>query len=350
MSFEIVYQLRRFFENLPKEHNGYPLRYFPSPYDPRDYIYTNLIGAAADEPAVSIDYRPNLPPVFDQEQRGSCVACASIWTIKAYEEIKQGDYPADGLSAAFLYSLCKQNDGMPSEEGTQPKTAMKVLQKYGVCPENTMPYSTLTDLPAPLVPNVSGKALDAAAVFRIETYAQLCSSYDLNRDQVLNAMRQALKREGPFMIALLVYDNFEPDENNFLPLPEGSVRGGHAVGIVGDLPNRGCLILRNSWGADWGDKGYAYLPYEWISRMSNMRWCVLEAWTATDITLPKLAAHIEITPGMKFMKVDGKRVALNQPVILSKVANPLLPMKAIAEKMGYKVDGDAHKIIISRLN
>jgi C1A family cysteine protease len=349
MSFEIVYQLRRFFENLPKEHNNHPLRYFPSPYDPRDYIYTKLIGTIAAEPAISIDYRPNLPPVFDQEQRGSCVACASIWTIKAYEEIKQGYYPSDGFSAAFLYSLCKQNDGMPSEEGTQPKTAMQVLQKYGVCPENIMPYSTLTDLPIPQVPQVSGKALDAAAVFRIETYAQLCSSYDMNRNQVLNAMRQALKREGPFMIALLVCENFEPDENNFLPLPEGSVRGGHAVGIVGDLPNSGCLILRNSWGVDWGDKGYAYLPYEWISRISHMGWCVFEAWTATDIIKVKQAAQIVITSGMNFMMVDGKRVALNQPVILNKVADPLRPVKAVAEKMGYEFDGDAHKIILTRL-
>ena len=349
MSFEIVYQLRRFFENLPKEHHSHPLRYFPSPYDPRDYIYTNLIGVVADEPAVSIDYRPDLPPVFDQELRGTCVACASIWTIKASEEIKQGDYPSDGLSVAFLYSLCKQNDGMPSEEGTQPKTAMQVLRKYGVCPENIMPYSTLTDLPVPQVPQVSGRALDAAVVFRIETYAQLCSSYDMNRDQVLNAMRQALKREGPFMLALLVCENFEPDENNFLPLPEGSVRGGHAVGIVGDLPNRGCLILRNSWGAEWGDKGYAYLPYEWIGRINHMGWCVFEAWTATDIMKAKRAAQLVITPGMNFMMVDGKRMALNQPVILNKVANPLQPVKAVAEKMGYKVDGDAHKIILTRL-
>ncbi len=350
MSFEIVYQLRRFFESLPKEHNNHPLRYFPSPYDPRDYIYTKLIGAIEEEPAVSIDYRPNLPPVFDQEQRGSCVACASTWTIKAFEEIKQGDYPGDGLSAAFLYSLCKQNDGMPSEEGTQPKTAMKVLQKYGVCPETIMPYSTLTDLPIPQVPQVSNNALDAASVFKIDTYAQLCSSYDLNRDQTLDAMRQALKREGPFMIALLVCENFEPDENNFLPLPEGSVRGGHAVGIAGDLPNRGCLILRNSWGAEWGDQGYAYLPYEWLNRINYMGWCILEAWTATDITPPKFATHIEITPGMKFMKVDGKRISLTQPVILSKVSNPLGSVKEIAEKMGYKVDGDHHKIILTKLN
>ncbi len=350
MSFEKVYQLRKFLENLPNEHNHHPLWYFPSPYDSRDYIYTQLIGAVAAEPAVAIDYRPNLPPVFDQEQRGSCVACASVWTLKAYEEIKQDDYPQDGLSAAFLYSLCKQNDGMPSAEGTQPKVALQMLKKYGVCPESIMPYSTLTDLPIPQVPKVSSKALDAGTVFRIQTYAQLCSSYDMNRDQTLQAMRQALQREGPFMIAILICDNFEPDEHNFLPLPQGAVRGGHAVGIVGDLPDRGCLILRNSWGSAWGEDGYAYFPYEWITSTSHLSWNVFEAWTATDIVKPKTAAQIVITPGMNYMLVDGKRTALPHSIVLNKNTDPLQSIKAVAEKMGYKFEGDTHKIILTRLN
>ncbi len=349
MSFEIFYKLRKLIETLPNEHKGHPLHYVPSPYDPRDYKYFNLIGALADEPAVSIDYRSKLPPVFDQEQRGSCVACASIWTIKAYEEIQQGDYPADGFSAAFLYALCKQNDGMPSEEGTQPKTAMQVLKKYGVCQEKTMPYSTLTNLPAPKVPTVSGTALGEAVDFKIETYAQLCSSYDVSRAQVISTMRKALQREGPFMIALLVFDNFEPDENNFLPLPEGLLRGGHAVGIVGDLPERGCFILRNSWGTSWGDNGYAYLPYEWLTKLSYMGWCVLEAWTATDISSPGRANQMVITPGMKFMRVDGKRVNLDHPAIMSKNSHPLIPIKEVAENMGYNVDWEEQKLILTKI-
>ncbi|MEN6461715.1 MAG: C1 family peptidase, partial [Syntrophomonas sp.] len=318
MSFEIVYQFRRLLENLQQEHNGYQLRCIPSPYDPRDYKYLDLISTAADE-SVPIDYRSKLPPVFDQGQRGSCVACASTWTLKAYEEIKQGDYPQDGLSASFLYTMCKQNDGIPFAEGTQLKTAMQVLQKNGVCPEDTMPYSTLTELPAPLVPEVPAAASEAAVTFRIKTYAQLCSSYDTERSQVIETMRQALKNEGPFIIALLVCENFEPDENYLLPLPEGQVRGGHAVGIAGDLPEKKCLILRNSWGAGWGDKGYAYLPYEWITSKINKDWALFEAWTATDFTPSQPAARIEINPGVNFMKVDGKRVSLEKPISFNKV-------------------------------
>ena len=348
MSFEIIHKLRRFFEGLPREHQGYSLDYIPSPYDPRDYKYSLLIGAEADETVTLVDYRPNLPPVFDQGQRGSCVACASAWTLKAYEELKQGDYPQDGLSAAFLYSMCKQNDGMPSEEGTQPKTAMQVLKKYGICPEDIMPYSTLTDLTAPKVPDVPTTAIGAAVDFKIETYAQLCSAYDLGRSQLLSSMRQALKNEGPFLMALVVCENFEPDKNNRLPVPEGQVRGGHAVGIAGDLPEQECLILRNSWGSGWGDNGYAYLPYEWLSAIGYWGWSVLEAWTATDIKTSEPAGQITITPGLKYMMVDGKRVGLEQSSILKNGSAIMAPITEIANSMGYKVEWDGRKLVLNK--
>jgi hypothetical protein len=211
--------------------------------------------------------------------------------------------------------MCKKNDGIPFAEGTQLKTAMQMLQKYGVCSENIMPYSTLTELPAPQVPVVPDAVLDYAVMFKIKTYAQLCSSYDTDRSKVITTMRQALIQEGPFIIALLVCENFEPDKNNILPFPKGQVRGGHAVGIVGDLPEKECFILRNSWGAGWGENGYAYLPYDWITKRMDMSWAVFEAWTATDVILPKQASRIVINPGAKFLKVDGIRVSLNKPII-----------------------------------
>lgn len=345
MSFEIVYKLRKFLENLGQEYNGYPLRCIPSPYDPRDYRYLDLVGSTAAESAVTIDYRIKLPPVFDQGPRGSCVACAATWTIKAYEEMQQEDYPQNGLSASFLYSMCKKNDGMPSEEGTQPKVAVQILQKYGVCPEDVMPYTTLTQLSAPEVPEIPNAAIKAADNFKIKTYAQLCSAYDISRNQIIETMRKALRNEGPFMLALLVCENFEPDKNHMLPLPQGQIRGGHAVGIAGDLPDKQCFILRNSWGTAWGDSGYAYLPYEWLTKKMGMTWCVFEAWTATDITSSNKASRIVITPGAKSINIDGQRVSLNQPVIKNKF--PII--KLIAENMGYNVKWDRNKIIITRL-
>jgi hypothetical protein len=349
LSFEVVYQLRRYLEKLPQEHYGRKLSCVPSAYDPRDYRYEKLIGAAAEEPPVPIDYRSKLPPVFNQEDRGSCVACAATWTLKAYEEIEQENYPEDGLSAAFLYSMCKQNDGMPCMEGTQPKVAMQVLRKYGICPENIMPYYTLADLSAPKVPKIPDAAVQAAVNFKIKTYAQLCSSSDTDRSQVITAIRAALKYEGPFVMALVVCENFKPNANQELPLPDGAVQGGHAIGIAGDLPDRECLILRNSWGSSWGENGYAYLPYAWLKNKVNGNWAVFEAWTATDITSMQRADKIVITPGLKTIKVDGTRAALDEAAVFSKTSSYQATINEVVNKMGYRLEWDGHKAVFTRI-
>ena len=40
--------------------------------------------------------------------------------------------------------------------------------------------------------------------------------------------------------------------------------GGHAVMAVGYDNEKQVFIVRNSWGLGWGDKGYFYMPYEYI--------------------------------------------------------------------------------------
>jgi C1A family cysteine protease len=279
-------KMRRMLAESARVHHGRRLHCRPSPPDARDYKYARMIRltGTAKKPA-TIDYRPVMPPVFDQGDRGSCVACAAAWTIKAYQEIVQGDFPEDGLSAAFLYTLCKQNDGEPDEEGTTPKTAMQILRNYGICWEDTMPYSTLTSLPAPKVPPIP-RGCAGSLNNRIKTYAQLCSVTDRIRSQTLAVIRKALENEGPIIMAIQVYSNFEPDKQGVLPMPAGILLGGHAVGIVGDLPDKQYLILRNSWGTSWGQNGYAYMPYAWLTSQSVFTgWHVMEAWTATDLTV-----------------------------------------------------------------
>lgn len=283
------YHLNRLLRGISRNHEGWKLHCFPSGQDLRDYDYAQMISSSmaiqsnpASQP-VAVDYRAELPPAFNQGQRGSCVACASSWTLKAYEEMKQGDFPAGGLSAAYLYTMCKKLDGAPNEEGTQPRVAMKVLQNYGICPETFMPYANLTKLPEPRVPPISNQAQAAALKYKIKTYAQILAVGDTQRSGKIDVIRQALQREGPFIAAIVVCDNFVSDQQGKIPVPAGMVEGGHAIGIVGDLPQEGALIMRNSWGTNWGLEGYALLPYEWITAKYNGSWSIFEAWTATDL-------------------------------------------------------------------
>lgn len=343
------YQLRRFMEPLGSCHEGYPLRCMPSPEDSRDYQYLRLMGASVGEPT-AIDYRSMLPTVFDQGERGSCVACASTWTVKAYEEITQGDYPPAGLSASFLYSMCKKIDGMPLEEGTTPRAALTVLKNNGVCSEEIMPYQLLTDLPAPHTPEIPEPALSAAQAFKIQSYASLCSYGDRDRSQVLPAIRQALQQQGPVLMALMVSENFIPDERGLLPLPQGIPQGGHAVGIVGDLPEQEVLILRNSWGSSWGQEGYAYLPYGWLEARNGGGWQVFEAWTAVDMAVARPASRIEIAAGDASMLVDGVEEVLEYPAFENEKRLLMAPVRSLASAMGYQVRWYGKKLVLIKPN
>lgn len=333
-------------EDASKDFHGKTLSCIPSIPDSRDFIFSSYFDIPTAEVPVTIDYRPNLPPVFDQGQRGSCVPSTLSWTIKASQEINQGDFPEEGLSVAYLYALCKQNDGIPNIEGTYLKTAMQMLRQYGICPEINMPYFMLTNLTAPSIPTIPSLAISTAGKYKISNYAQICAATDYNRINTLNIIRQALK-SGPFAIAILIYDNFIPDENNVLPLPSGNLRGAHAVGIAGDLPDRQCLILRNSWGRYWGDNGYAYLPYEWISSNINNNFSLVEGWTAIDITASNDSKVMEVVPNNNTIKVDGVNIFIDAPTVVIN-GRIYVPIRSLASNMGRSVFWDGTKAILTK--
>jgi len=56
-------------------------------------------------------------------------------------------------------------------------------------------------------------------------------------------------------------------KTGLVPVPKlyENFLGGHAVMACGYDDSINCFIVRNSWGIEWGDEGYFYLPYEFIT-------------------------------------------------------------------------------------
>lgn len=48
-----------------------------------------------------------------------------------------------------------------------------------------------------------------------------------------------------------------------VPMPGGTVVGGHAVLLTGYDDSRQLFKFKNSWGSSWGNRGYGYLPYRY---------------------------------------------------------------------------------------
>lgn len=215
---------------------------------------------------VSFDFTKLMSPVRNQGNEGTCVAFASVVGVKEFQDKKEY-HKLISLSPRFLYSLCKKFDGSPLEEGTYPRIAMKVLLNYGVCHESFWPY-------APHQTNLPLKGADKDATrFKIRAYARLKSQIEMKRSLLIN---------GPFLAGVKVYKswfNKSVEKSGLIPMPKRDEEpmGGHAICVVGYDDKLGIFKFKNSWGAKWADKGYGYLPYEYMKKYCS------DSWSATDL-------------------------------------------------------------------
>ncbi len=59
-----------------------------------------------------------------------------------------------------------------------------------------------------------------------------------------------------------------------MPKANEKVLGGHAVMAVGFDAQKKLMLVRNSWGSSWGQKGYFWMPFEYFtnSNLSDDFW------------------------------------------------------------------------------
>jgi C1A family cysteine protease len=136
------------------------------------------------------------------------------------------------------------------------RDGIKTLKKQGVCSETHWPYiiSKFTIKPSP-------KCYKEAMKRQITSYHRILT---------LDDMRACLADGFPFVFGFTVYESFESQEvasTGFVQMPQFNERvlGGHAVLAVGYDDAQRRFIVRNSWGTDWGQKGYFTMPYEYLA-------------------------------------------------------------------------------------
>ena len=77
------------------------------------------------------------------------------------------------------------------------------------------------------------------------------------------------------------------------PQPGEKQVGGHAMVVAGyddtkrirNAPHAGALLVRNSWGPEWGDHGYGWLPYDYVTTgLATDWWSLIKAaWVDTAV-------------------------------------------------------------------
>ena len=270
----------------------------------------------------------------------------------AYEAVVGGNYPVGGLSARYGYAIEKNVDGNPHSAGSSLKICMQVCQQYGVVPDDLYPYAEMTsdvDLPMP-----SDALLPRAETYKITTYAQLASVMDGDRSTLVQQICNAINREGPIEVGIIVTENFfdvkGPDW--LIPLPGGRILGAHAIKLVDYSMTRRAVLTWNTWGGKWADNDEAWFPFDWFTKYVDMggsmsrSWYLMEAWTATKKIVPRAAKRIEVTPGSDIIIVDGQKIQIDTA---AQIVNDrlMVPLRATGTNEGYLVEWDGTRAILT---
>ncbi len=239
--------------------------------DQRDHAYAAPSAALLALPAKA-DLRAQCPKeVYDQGQLGSCTA-NSIAAALEFDLLRQKVKGASTPSRLFIYFNERDIEGtVSSDSGAQIRDGVKSVNKLGAPPETLWPYSDKN--PGPFTKRPPAKVYAAALEHKVTSYARVA--------RTLSQMKGCLASGFPFVFGFTVYESFEgPDVAKTgkvqMPAPSESVVGGHAVLAVGydDASQR--FIVRNSWGAKWGMKGYFTMPYTYLldSHLSDDFWTI----------------------------------------------------------------------------
>jgi len=244
---------------------GQCLDAFPDRIDLRDWYYQPAL-ISLPEALVNCPYiKPGM--VLDQGQEGACTGFAMAAVVNFLRAQRKQKAL---VSPRMLYELARRYDEWPGEdyEGSSARGAIKGWVKHGVCLRSAWKDDKhgITHMSDAIVKQAMG--VPGGAYYRIRPYN-------------VRDMHTALNETGILYITLMVHAGWahpgdekgsKPISVNFkhrgrkttLKLPvikrSGSADGGHAVAIIGYTPQG--FIVQNSWGASWGNKGFALLPYE----------------------------------------------------------------------------------------
>jgi C1A family cysteine protease len=211
----------------------------------------------------SVDLRQSWWTIGDQGQTGSCVGWASAEGVMRYHMVKTSRLGKNVmLSPRFVWMASKETDEFTQrpesfieEAGTSLKAAMDICRKYGVVTNDLLPFNISTLM----YPGSENTFYAAAAQRRSTAY--------FNMGKNFNQWKTWLASNGPILVGLSVdqtWDNATATHGNLDTFFPNTVRGGHAVALVGYTAT-GRFIVRNSWGTAWGDKGFAYASTAYIS-------------------------------------------------------------------------------------
>lgn len=197
--------------------------------------------AAAGPPPPAVDWRVDggVSPVQHQKDCSSCVAFALCGVLEGRAMILSPERGTGiDLSEADLFAC-----GCPGccGSGWQPEAALQRAMEVGIGLEADFPYEP-TDQPC----------VQVSPAIRVRGWSAATT---------IDARKQAIATNGPVMAGMRTYEDLPYYVSGVYRHVTGAFTALHAVCVVGYDDATACWIVKNSWGAEWGEGGYLRIAY-----------------------------------------------------------------------------------------
>jgi C1A family cysteine protease len=223
----------------------------------------------------TIDWREYCAPIAEQGDLPTTSAHACVALVQYFERRASGRLIRP--SRLFLHANARRLLCQCSTCGVGLRAVLKALVRFGGPPEEYWPYraAALTRLPPPFT-------YGFAREFKKIRFVRLDGRQQTGQE-ALRLAQGFLAAGFPFVLGFPFSSAISRDAEIPFPTVFDSVRTGMAAIAVGYDDNlrirsdKGAVLIRTSWGTDWGDHGYCWLPYAYIrERIAVDLWTLLK--------------------------------------------------------------------------
>lgn len=221
------------------------------------------------------------PEIDDQQQINSSPAQACVDLVQYFDRRALGRTVR--LSKLFVYQATQKLQGTAGNNGIDLRTALKAIVSLGIPYEQHWPYDLekVNEEPSAFVYALADR-------YRSVRYVRLDGRNRTGRE-TLAVVKAFLNAGFPSVFGFSVPASISRDGDVPYRPTFDNVQGGQAVIAVGYDDRRlsstkGALQFRNSWGREWGNDGYGWLPYAYIEEQLAVDFWTLmsDEWLDSD--------------------------------------------------------------------
>jgi C1A family cysteine protease len=223
---------------------------------PKPFKFTAMAGVALPN---MVDLQPLCPPVYDQDNLGSCTANAAGGLCQFVMHKAGHKWFVPSRLANYYWTRIVEGTAPNDDAGASVQDAVATCHNVGCANEGLYWWYNIAKF----------SVKPSHVVIADANKHQIAQPLAVNHFS-LSDMQSCLSQGFPFALGFTVYQSFEQGNwdstTGMMPMPARGekILGGHAVLAVGYDNVKQAFKIRNSWG-NWGLGGYFWMPFSFVT-------------------------------------------------------------------------------------